>query len=418
MYCRSCGKENRDGAKFCSGCGKPLLTPAKRTPPKQSNMNLPIVLIIILLFLILIMGCFFVAVEVFNFKLPSENNQQSEIQTTQNNNGKEDEGNGNGEGNGFVPQNENDELGDDFTQNENFVPSINCISPAYADDRHYYGNSFENISQGGTMVAYGEWIYYSNVNADSTIWRMKPDGSEQSQVFSIPAWHISIYNDWLYYRQLDKGYLCRYNLIDGTDEILVNRDIYEPKVVGNYIYFEDASDNSYDLYRVDVDGRNETKLTDGIVLYCCVADKRIYYLDTAENRKGYSVNLDGKDKQLWYAGRVGTIDYVDGIVYFTDADNGGLYSLDPYDGEIAKISNLTMWSINIYNDDVYYADGKNDGALTKTSLSNPDEKQLLSSDKCELINVCGGWVQYHIQGYDEDEEFYWVSTDGSEFKQF
>lgn len=294
---------------------------------------------------------------------------------------------------------------------------VSYISPAYADDRHYYGNSFENISQGGLMVASGDWIYYSNVNTDSTIWRMKADESEKSQVFSNPAWHISIHNDWLYYRQLNKGYLRRYNLNDGTDEILVNRDIYEPKVVGNYIYYGDASDDSYDLYRINTDGENEVKITDGIVLYCCVTDKRIYYLDTAENRKGYSVDLDGNDKQLWYAGRVGTIDYVDGVIYFTDAEQGGLYSLNPYDGEITKISDFKMWSINIYNGEIYYADGKNDGALTKTSLANPNEKQVLSSDKCELINVCGGWVQYHIQGYEEDEEFYWISTDGRDYKK-
>lgn len=301
---------------------------------------------------------------------------------------------------------------------KNVLESTSPISIAYADDRHYYGNSFENISQGGTMVAYGEWIYYSDVNGDSTIWKMKQDGSEKKIVLDVPALHMSIHNDWLYYRSLKKGYLCRFSLKDEIEEILVKRDIYEPKIVGNYIYYEDASDNSYDLYRIDVDGQNEKKLTDGVVFYCCVTDKRIYYLDTAENRKGYSVNLDGEDKQLWYAGRVGTIDYVDGKVYFTDAENGGLYSLDPDNGEIVKISSFTMRSINIYNGDVYYADGKNDGALTKTSLSSPDDKLMLSSDKCELINVCGGWVQYHIQGYDEDEEFYWVSTDGSKITQF
>jgi uncharacterized ion transporter superfamily protein YfcC len=73
-----CGRQNRDGAKFCSGCGKPLpvLGKMKATPSKRKS-NLPVILLIILLILIIIIySSHFVADEFFQFELPfGENNQ-------------------------------------------------------------------------------------------------------------------------------------------------------------------------------------------------------------------------------------------------------------------------------------------------------------------------------------------------------
>ncbi len=292
------------------------------------------------------------------------------------------------------------------------------ITDSYADDRSYYGNSFENLSQGGILVASGEWIYYVSQSNNFTIWKMRADGTDQTLVSSTSARHISMLDDYLYYRAIETGYLHRLNVETGDDTVLVARDIYEPKVVGTYIYYEDQSDDSYDLYRCELDGSNEVKITDGVVFYCCVSDTRIYYLDTRDGRKGYSVALDGSDKQLWFDGRVGSIDYVDGTTYFTDLDNGGLYKMKDGEETYEQISSMTMKAINIYDGWIYFSDADNGGALTKVNLSDTSEVVILSTASCELINVCGGWVQYHAPGEDDDEGYYWVPTSGGAVVQF
>lgn len=187
---------------------------------------------------------------------------------------------------------------------------------------------------------------------------------------------------------------------------------------GEYIYYEDQSDDSYDLYRCDLDGSNEVKITDGVVFYCCVTDTRIYYLDTRDGRRGFSVALDGSDKQLWFDGRVGSIDYVDGTVYFTDMDNGGLYRMETGTSTYTLVSSMTMQSINIYDGWIYFSNPDNGGALTKANLSNINEVVILSTADCELINVCGGWVQYHADGGPDDDDYYWVPTSGGIVVQF
>lgn len=439
MYCRHCGKPNKDGAKFCVGCGKLIMVKAPTAPtpvqkqltPRKKKSIIPVIFAAIMLVMIIALGVFG-GIKIFNDKKASSNeslvaeSSASPLEKSTNDSLASDNDtltpsvvntDVDSSGNNSDADKSADSNQTDF-KDTTFIKEITPVSAAYADDHRYYGNSFENISQGGTMLSYGDWIYYSNANVDSTVWKMKADGSEQTQVLDVAAWHISIQNDWMYYREYESGHLCRFNLLDETKETLVARKVYEPKVVGHYIYYEDESNDSFDLYRIDIDGSNEVKLTDGIILYCVVTDKRIYYLDTAVDRKGYSVDLDGNDKQLWYAGRVGTIDYYDGVLYFTDADKGGLYSLDPNTNDIKQISKLTMWSINVYNGWVYYADGNADGVLARTSLDDPNSKETLGEHPCELVNVSGGWVQYHVRGLEESEGFYWIPIDGGSAKQF
>ena len=48
MYCDTCGAENRDGARFCSACGRPVADAASSdltltTPPPGSQVPDPIV---------------------------------------------------------------------------------------------------------------------------------------------------------------------------------------------------------------------------------------------------------------------------------------------------------------------------------------------------------------------------------------
>lgn len=448
MYCKYCGKQNADGARFCAACGKPLPVMPVQQPEAQKTQKavsgkLVAILVAALVLLLLIGGVgWAIATDRIHLgasqqteeendglgaETDSASSAQAEIYADDTassepepeadaaEDGSAVSGGTAAESSAIAPE---EDASESEEEPDAEVSDTAPLTSAYADDRSYYGNSFENSSQGGTMVASGSWIYYVSQNSGFSIWKMRTDGTEQTLVSSTPARHISMLGDYLYYRALGTGYLHRLNVETGADTVLVARDIYEPKVVGEYIYYEDQSDDSYDLYRCELDGSNEVKITDGVVFYCCVTDTRIYYLDTRAGRKGYSVALDGSDKQTWFDGRVGSIDYVDGTVYFTDMDNGGLYAMEAGSSSYTKISSMTMQSINIYDGWVYFSDPDNGGALTKVNLSDTSEAVILSTADCELLNVCGGWVQYHADGGPDDDDYYWVPTSGGVVMQF
>jgi hypothetical protein len=50
-------------------------------------------------------------------------------------------------------------------------------------------------------------------------------------------------------------------------------------------------------------------------------------------------------------------------------------------------------------------------------LEDLTQKQILSDDASELINVCGGWIRYHLKDADGYEEFCWTNIDSEEKKQ-
>ncbi|MCD8341922.1 MAG: DUF5050 domain-containing protein [Clostridiales bacterium] len=439
MYCKYCGKQNADGAKFCAACGKPItVVPTTRPEPKKTPPSKSVIALVVVLVLLLLVGVAFgwaVATDRIHLGASQQTVEESDDAGT------EPDGASSAQSEGYADSTVSDEAeaeedaeisNDTSAESSAAAPEeeepedepetegsdASPLTSAYADDRSYYGNSFENSSQGGTMVASGDWIYYVSQNNNFSIWKMRTDGTEQTLVSSTSARHISMLGDYLYYRALGTGYLHRLNVETGSDTVLVARDIYEPKVVGSYIYYEDQSDDSYDLYRCDLDGSNEVRITDGVVFYCCVTDTRIYYVDTRDGRRGFSVALDGSDKQLWFDGRVGGIDYVDGTVYFTDMDNGGLYKMEAGTSTYTLMSSMTMQSINIYDGWIYFSNPDNGGALTKANLSNISEVVILSTADCELINVCGGWVQYHADGGPDDDDYYWVPTDGGAVVQF
>lgn len=294
-------------------------------------------------------------------------------------------------------------------------------SDSYADNHSYYGNSFQNVSEGGLLVADADWVYYVSTNDDFHIWRMRQDGSEKSVVVERPCGHMNYRNGWLYYREWNTGLLYRRNLESGQEELLVDYNTYEPKIVGRYIYYgyqvkrQGESRASFDLYRCELDGSDQTKLTDGVVLYCCVADKRIYYFDTNDEvyKKGFSVNLDGEDKQLWDANQVSCIDYVDHLIYFAEAEQAGLFTLNPETEEIRKISNEAVSYINIYKGWCYYGDRNDNGKLYRMNLEDPTQIEFLSDDPVELLNVCADIICYHIRGEEETTGFRMLRVDGS-----
>lgn len=295
------------------------------------------------------------------------------------------------------------------------------ITQSYADQRELYGNSFQNISEGGTIVANDGWVYYTASNSDNSIWRMRPDGSEIELFEESPSVYLSAMNNWLYYCRFDNGYFYRKNIENGHEEQLYSEKIYEPKIVGDKIYFDvvntSKNDEYYTLYSMNLDGTDITRLSwdNDVVFYCLVSDDRIYYLDTTKDRQGYSIDLDGSDCQCWYSNSIGSMDYVDGMIYFTDYENGGLFLLDTQTEDIQKISDDNIASINVYDGWVYYTgvSGENKGWLCKMNLEDPSETVQLVKDVATLTNVCANRVYYRVSISDNKKVWKMVSTDGS-----
>ena len=125
------------------------------------------------------------------------------------------------------------------------------------------GTQKEKIHAGRVdyMIVDGEWIYYASMYDDTSIYKMKTDGSEDQLVLEedrISTLNLS--GEWLYYAADNTdGETSLYRVkVDGTDKQELYRNLDNPYfnvegiyIIGDWVYFIDKNDN---LYRITPEG--------------------------------------------------------------------------------------------------------------------------------------------------------------------
>lgn len=162
----------------------------------------------------------------------------------------------------------------------------------------------------------GGWVYYTIVIFDdffdeveeAKLYRERIDGTEKMLIFSDNIYIRSVIGDYIYYTYLDDikpyGTLYRMKGSEGKSEVVVQNNCYEPFFTQDSIYYVKTGDE-YAIYRMDLDGANDTKLFDIMIKNYNVTSiayykDKIYFVETAstggEEKRGiYSANLDGSD---------------------------------------------------------------------------------------------------------------------------
>lgn len=200
-------------------------------------------------------------------------------------------------------------------------------------------------------------VYY--IGEDSNIYKMNLDGSNRELVSDRGTGYIAItenyiiYNDYINNSSEETSYeykTCIMNL-DGTNQrsILGEERLYTVNVYDDVIYY---TNENLELYKVNVDGTNNTKLLDGEVYNLNVANGYIYYLGyrDLENNDDticvYRANLDGTDHKIIKALTTGTnfINVLNGSILYMDTDLEGAYiKIMNADGEEEK----NLYTLNL-----------------------------------------------------------------------
>lgn len=181
-------------------------------------------------------------------------------------------------------------------------------------------------------------VYY--IGEDSNIYKMNLDGSNRELVSDKGTGYIAITEDYIIYNDYidenadETSYeykTCIMNL-DGTNQraILGDSRLYTVNLYDDVIYY---TNENLELYKVNVDGTNNTKVLDAEVYNLNVADGYIYYLGYRDIENGdnticvYRANLDGSDHKTIKVLTTGTnfINVLNGSVLYMDTDLEGAY---------------------------------------------------------------------------------------------
>lgn len=184
------------------------------------------------------------------------------------------------------------------------------------------------------------YIHYNNTEA-STLYRIKNDGTERTQVFPQPYYTCSTNQNFIYYNGLENDHnIYRYDTQTGSQSLFYEGNCWMPIVEGNAIYFMDCN-NSYSLVKVDLSTREAITLTNDWVDCFNVHNGIVYFQRNSDVPALCSVRTDGSDYTVLKEGVYTNINIAGDLVFFKDFSSEKFYKISARDGWISGFNPTT-----------------------------------------------------------------------------
>ena len=282
----------------------------------------------------------------------------------------------------------------------------------------------EDNAENLTYFRNGDWIYFSNTNYDSSIFKIKVDGSGRERLNYNNCTIFQIEKDWIYYLDNDEENLYKIK-IDGNDKTLLGEWNlnFDPKtmveiwdfnfvaVKNEWVYY---TDNLGGLYRVLSLERKE-KLGENIE-YTIVSNDKIYY---EKDNSIYSMNFDGTENQIVVPSGVTSYgSYInwafDKWLFYKNYDTDELFIVSKDDNIKTKLP-IKMFGTDILaikDDWVYYV------LDTLSCYQDPVMLYRIKTDgtqNSEIIKINSTPViEDNVIYFIDNEKMYKIQLDGTE----
>ncbi|HWP21901.1 MAG TPA: DUF5050 domain-containing protein [Candidatus Cryosericum sp.] len=240
---------------------------------------------------------------------------------------------------------------------------------------------------GGLVTSQAGWVYFSRVDNDYALYKMRADGSELQALSNVRASSLNVVGDWLYFCNFDDN-KCPYRMrTDGSGlEKLADFSCSFLSVAGDWVYCDGSTANGLCLSRFKTDGSEETVLFDGPIIFCCEYQGYVYFDIKSMDEGGFlRIRTDGTDKQqitpympMFYC-------IANDRIYFVDESNPNMVKSMNLDGsDVLDVfqSNDSVIALNISDKYLFLAKGvsfDNDGFTLSRAI------QIVSLDTGEVV---------------------------------
>lgn len=157
-------------------------------------------------------------------------------------------------------------------------------------------SEFTDVVNTTKISIFNNKIYYTKSETDgvTSVYSMNIDGTNSAKMFDIAREDVGsliVKEDFVLY--LANEGLYKANL-DGSNEKKISTIITNNiAVTDNYIYY--LGEATYKLYRMDLDGNNNVMLVDATIHEYDVIDKKIYYYNHDDSFKMYMCDNNGEN---------------------------------------------------------------------------------------------------------------------------
>lgn len=177
----------------------------------------------------------------------------------------------------------------------------------------------------------GNYIYYLHYSDSdgSTLYKVKIDGSEQSQIATEPLFTASASGQYIYYNGVSsEHYLWRRNTENDTTGMLYGGNCWMPTVVDDATLYYMDCDNHYSIARVDLASGDKVLLSEDRVDWYNVCGNYIYFQRVdAEEPALCRMHTDGSNYEVLSVGNHKNICTTSEYVYFRDYNTEQTYRM-------------------------------------------------------------------------------------------
>lgn len=222
----------------------------------------------------------------------------------------------------------------------------------------------------------GKYIYYSRKNNERDpatesifvfsnvgIYRINKSGSAIACLYNDPAGAIFLAGNYVYYQRYSEkekptGLSLFKVKIDGKDNTLLSKDPINPIAIQNDVLYYTGTDRDHNIYRMDLSSGSSSLLYEGNAAYCVVQDNYIYFMDQENNLAITRMNLDGSNVTTLIEEKTSTYNIsLDGTyIYYQidEGENNGLYRYNSKTGISQLITSGYYNSIHVTSSYVFF----------------------------------------------------------------
>ena len=251
---------------------------------------------------------------------------------------------------------------------------------------------FENAVPYYTTVS-GEYVYSVMQSEDgkNNLYRARLGGEDSTKLLSNVT-YFRIVDGHLYYCKVDSENqeqtksFCRANLDGKEEEVILDKEIYCPYIVGDELFYQDDNDGET-LHKYDVSSKEDIKITDEATYEYVLIDDSLYCIQGEDSMRGQIVRVDlstlRKDLIFDGAGTGPLIPVGDLIVFQNANDNYRLYSTDKNGDNINLITQDDyVTDVQVFEDKLVYWDCNSEFSVDNKYICDID-----GSNKKELLYV-------------------------------
>jgi hypothetical protein len=302
------------------------------------------------------------------------------------------------------------------------ISSKPIATPTSQPISYTYGNTSGNLTNGGSAVSDGQYIYYLNSSDGYKLYKSKPDGSLKSKINDSRCGSLNIVGDWIYYTgSFENEGIYKMKKDGSSKTLIVKSQVMGISVVNDWIYYleRDASQSQKnDLYKIKTNGTSKTKINFGAgsSLVCAylqdivVVENWVYLslYNKVENKEQlFRIKTDGSSAQKVLSSSPRFFSIEGGWVYYADETYKKINKAK-VDGSSEKViytipeSHYSLYSINISNGYVYFSNYTESQPTDKLGIyrmkTDGTNTVKLVSGSAKFLNIVSDWIYFESPG--------------------